>query len=81
MQRENYIITSNRDHNVTKHKWNSAIRETEALIKEIAIQENTVYELVESHSHKEGFGFVKGHRTWKGKNGNVVTFSVVKEIP
>lgn len=79
MKQENYYITSSIGYSATKYKWNSALKEIVAVVREIAIRENTVYELVDSEAHKEGFGHVSGHQTWKGKNGNVVTFSVRKE--
>lgn len=77
-KRENFKIVFN-EKEVIKHKWNSSIRETELLIAEIAKAEKTTYNLVNSESIKEGFGFVRGFREWKGDNGKVVRFVIEKQ--
>ena len=80
-QRENFIITTNTGLTVVKHKWNSANREVENMIREIAKSEHTIYNLVDSVSIKDGdFNYhIKGSRTWQGNNGNTVIFNIEKE--
>lgn len=78
MKRENFLITSTDGHNVVKFKWNSANREVENLIGEVAQVEGVNYHLVDSESVKEGFNHVKGSRTWKSVDGKVVVFTIEK---
>lgn len=78
MKRENFLITSTDGHNVVKFKWNSANREIENLIGEVAQAEGVKYHLVDSESVKEGFNHVKGSRTWKSVDGKVVVFTIEK---
>ena len=76
MKREKFLITSKAGHNVTKYKWNSANREIEKIIGEIAQAEGKDYRLIDSQSEKEGFYHVSGSRTW----GNGETLHDSKEI-
>lgn len=78
MKRENFLITSSDGHNVIKFKWNSANREVENLIGEVAKAKGVDYHLVDSESVKEGFYHVKGSRTWKSVDGKVVVFTIEK---
>lgn len=75
--RENFRISFN-GQEVIKHKWNSACREVERLIGEIAKQENSSYSLVDSSSVKVGFHHVKGTRSWLGDNNRLVQFIIEK---
>jgi len=77
MKREIFTITCN-DVKVIKHKWNKAIDETERMIRHIALNEKTVYKLIDSQSTKDGFYHVSGYRTWQGDNGNIVKFDINK---
>jgi hypothetical protein len=79
MKRETFEIKYS-DRTATKHKWNSAIRETERLIKQLANDERTTYHLVgsESNKDKDGHYYEHGYRTWQGDNGNAVTFTIHK---
>lgn len=77
-KRENFKISFD-GKEVIKHKWNSSIRETESLIGKIAKAEKTTYNLVNSESIKEGFGFVSGFREWKGDNGKIIRFIIEKQ--
>lgn len=78
MKREHFLITSTNGHNVIKFKWNSANREVESLIGEVAKSEGINYHLVDSKSVKEGAYHVKGSRTWKSTDGKVVVFTIEK---
>lgn len=78
MKREEFLITSTDGHEVVKFKWNSANREVEGLVKELANTEQTTYHLIDKESVKEGFNHVKGSRTWKSVNGKVVVFNIQK---
>lgn len=64
MKREQFLITSTQGHNVVKYKWNTANREVEKMVGEIAIQEDKTYRLIDSKSEKVGFYFVSGVRVW-----------------
>lgn len=78
MKRENFEIKFN-GNVVIKHKWNSAIKEVENLIREIARTEQTIYELVESVSTKiDAWHFGNGVRVWKGRNNKTVSFTITK---
>lgn len=80
MQRETFRITSNLGQDVVKHKWNSAVRETEKMMQGIAKEHNSVYDLTSSESIKEGFYHVKGKRVWTSRKDRfVVVFNIVKE--
>lgn len=76
MKRGEFLITSTEGHSVVKHKWNSANREVERLIGEIAQAEGRTYRLIESESEKQGFYHVSGVRVW----GTGVTLHDSKEI-
>ena len=80
MKRETFEIKANGVVFDTRSKWNSSIRSIEGKVNEIAKVESTVYELVDSHSEKEGFYNVRGFRVWKGRNGNVIKFEVEKKL-
>jgi len=81
MKRENFLITCSDGRTATKHKWNSAIRQTEAMAGETAKAEGTNYSLTGSDSVKDdsGFYYVKGSRQWTGENGRVLLFTVEKQ--
>ena len=79
MKRETFEIKANGIIFDTRSKWNASIRSIEIKVSKIAKAEGTVYELIESHSEKEGFGYVRGFRVWKGRNGNVIKFEVKKK--
>lgn len=80
MKRDNFIITSIVGHSIVKHTWNSANRTVEALAKELASDEDTIYRLTASESVKEGFYHVSGHRVWTSdKSGLAVVFTITKE--
>jgi hypothetical protein len=76
MKREEFLITSTEGHSITKHAWNSANREVERLVGEIANSEGRNYRLIDSKSEKEGFYHVSGIRVW----GTGVTLHDAKEI-
>jgi len=76
MKREEFLITSTEGHNVIKNAWNSANREVEKLVGEIAKSEGRDYRLIDSKSEKEGFYHVSGVRVW----GTGVTLHDAKEI-
>lgn len=76
MKREEFLITSTEGHNVIKYKWNSANREVERLIGEIAKTEGRDYRLIDSQSEKEDFYHISGVRVW----GTGVTLHDAKEI-
>ena len=76
MKRESFSITSTEGHNVIKHKWNSANREVERIVGEIANDECRDYRLIDSKSEKEGFYHVSGVRVW----GTGITLHDSKQI-
>jgi hypothetical protein len=76
MQRENFKISYN-GIEVIKHKWNSACREVERLIGEIAQEQGKTFRLVKQHSEKEGFGHVVGIRVWQSDD-SIVLFTIEK---
>lgn len=82
MKREQFQITSSEGHNVIKSKWNSANREVERLIGEIANEEGVTYRLIDSESVKEGFYHVSGIRVWATgetlHNAKEITFFIKK---
>lgn len=78
MKREQFLITSTDGHEVIKFKWNSASREVETLVKELANTEQTTYNLIDKESIKEGLNHVRGSRTWKSVDGRVVVFNIEK---
>lgn len=86
MKREEFLITSTKGHNVTKHKWNSAKKEVQRLMGEYVNQQGEKqllsileYELIEEQSEKEGFYHVSGVITWKEKmNGDTISFFITK---
>lgn len=80
MKREEFLITSTQGHNVVKYKWNSANREAQNLMQEWANEypDNTVWNLVESTSEKDGKFHVSGVRVWKGTNGKEISFFITK---
>lgn len=82
MKREQFLITSTEGHNVIKYKWNSANREVERLIGEIADKEGRNYRLIDSQSEKEGFYHISGVRVWgTGEtlyNSKEITFFITK---
>lgn len=77
MKRETFEIKYENT-TVKKHKWNSSIRETERLVGEIAKLQGCKYHLVGSESHKEGFSFTHGSRTWQNDNKDTVKFEIKK---
>lgn len=77
MKRETFSITYN-DQTVTKSTWNACNREVENIIRKIAQEEGMVYSLVDSHSEKEGFYHVQGHRLWERMDGKLVMFNIEK---
>lgn len=79
MKRETFEIKANGVIFDTRSKWNASIRSIERKVIEIAKAEGTFYELVDSHSEKEGFCHVRGFRVWEGRNGNVIKFEVEKK--
>jgi len=78
MKRENYIISYN-GQTVIKHKWNSAIREIESIVREMAKAEGVFYSLLSSDSIKGEYGFIRGSRIWEGSNGKVLHFTIEKQ--
>lgn len=86
MQKEQFLITSTKGHNVIKYKWNSARKEVGRLMQEYANQQGEKellsileYELIENKSEKEGFYHVSGVMTWKEKmNGDTISFFITK---
>lgn len=77
-KRENFTIKYN-GQEIVKHAWNASIRETEKIVGQIAKEEQTIYNLTDSQSFKEGFSHVHGHRVWTGDNGKSVTFVINKQ--
>lgn len=78
MKRENFLITSTEGHEVIKFKWNSANREVENLIGEVAKNEGSNWNLVESESEKQGFHHISGVRVWERKDGKRISFFITK---
>jgi len=78
MKRKMFVITYGDSHCI-KNAWNTAIREIENIVREIARIEHTEYNLVDSVSNKVGHGHVSGSRSWQSKNRNIV-FNI-QEIP
>jgi len=76
--RENFTIQYN-GKEVLKHAWNASIREVEKIVGQIAKEEQTIYNLTDSASFKEGFYHVHGYREWTGDNGKSVTFVINKQ--
>lgn len=63
MKREEFLITSTEDHNVIKHKWNSARKEVARLMQEwVNVQAEKEllsilqYELMQNESEKDARG-------------------------
>lgn len=79
MKRENFRITSTIGHDVTKHKWNSSIREIERLVGELVKDVGATYCLTGSLSNKEDGKYTNGNREWTNQsNGCVVVFTINK---
>jgi hypothetical protein len=79
MKREEFLITSTEGHNVVKNKWNSANREVERLVGEVAQVEGADYRLTDSKSEKTGFYHVSGVRVWTRKSdGKEISFFITK---
>ena len=77
MKSQQFLITSTVGHNVIKSSWNSSIRASEGMAKDLANAAECTFTLCDSSSVKEGFYHVAGSRSWKNsKNGSVVVFSV-----
>ncbi len=82
MKRDNFKITMTHGaviFETVKHKWNSAMREVEKLVKEVAVLDKSDYRLTDSQSVKQDFNYIVGSRTWTGDNGNIIVFNIVKE--
>lgn len=77
MKRENFTITYNGEQ-VIKHKWNSSLREIEAIVRQIARDECAVYNLIDKESTKGETGFVAGYRTWQSTSGKTIRFDIKK---
>lgn len=80
MKREEFLITSTESHNVVKYKWNSANREVENLIGEVANSEGSRWSLVDSQSEKHGKFHVSGVRVWERTDGKQITFFITKVV-
>lgn len=79
MKREQFSISSTVGHRVIKNAWNSSLREIERLVRELAKEASTTYQLCGSESHKNGFNYVSGSRTWENqRNGGQVVFTIQK---
>ena len=78
-KRENFIVKMNGVEVAVKHAWNSAVRETEWQIGEVANNAGCEYRLTSHSSVKEGFYFTSGVRVWEGQDGQTVRFTIEKE--
>lgn len=78
MKREEFIITSTEGHKALKYKWNSANREVERLIGELAKEEFSQWHLVDSQSEKSGKFHVSGVRVWERLDGKQISFFITK---
>lgn len=78
MKREQFLITSTECHNVVKYKWNSANREVENLIGEVANEDGERWSLVQSESEKDGKFHISGVRVWERTDGKQITFFITK---
>jgi len=75
MRRKNFKIEFN-GKTVIKHAFNSSVRETERLIRQISNEEQSGYILIGKTFDKVN---LNGSRIWKGENGNVVKFVITRE--
>lgn len=78
MKREEFLITSNEGHSVVKYKWNSANREVERLIGEVAKEGFSQWHLVDSQSEKNAKFHVSGVRVWERLDGKQISFFITK---
>jgi hypothetical protein len=76
MKRKNFEIIKNGVYLETKHAWNSSIRAIEADVNKVAHEEDTVYNLVDAESIKEGFYMVSGYRIWVSVAGNTFKYEI-----
>ena len=78
MQRKTFVV-SWMDQTVTKHAWNASIRAIEQIIRAIARAEGQHYTLTDYESFttpEYPKDHIRGHRTWTGDNGRVITFAI-----
>ena len=78
MKREQFLITSTEGHNVIKYKWNSSCREVENIVGQIAKEESSYWELVNSECEKEGKFHVSGMKVWQRADGKQISFFITK---
>lgn len=79
MKREQFLITSDKGHNVIKYAWNAARKEVQRLMQEY-VNENGGEWMLTSKAEKEGFYFVSGVMIYTDTQaGKEITFSIQKQ--
>ena len=80
MKRKNFKISWD-GHTEIAHAYNSAQRKVEAIIREIARNEDTHYYLVAKNSIKDKnmMDTISATRTWESKNGKKIMFTIERE--
>lgn len=81
MKRREYLVTCSDGRTATRHAWNSAQDEMTCMVRETAREEQQVYELdtlVSVTERDASKDCVRGTRTWHGRNGRVLTFTIVR---
>lgn len=79
MKRDVFTI-SYQGRSVIKSKWNSARREVENIIRDIARTEGAIYERISDNSIKEGAYHIKGAIAWRSGTGKVINFTIEKTL-
>lgn len=77
MKTNKYIVKIDGIEITSTRAWNSAIRATEKLIRNIANSENIEYRLIESCTEKQGKKCVSGYRLWSSEI-STVKFTIEK---
>lgn len=79
MKREQFLITSDKGHNVIKYAWNAARKEVQRLMQEYA-NENGGQWMLTSKAERQGFYFVSGVMIYTDTQaGKEITFSIEKQ--
>lgn len=79
MKRKTYIIAYG-PYRVVKHAWNTAMREIERLVSQMAQAEGQDYRLTDSGGERDALkNHVSGFREWTRADGAAVRFEVWRE--
>jgi hypothetical protein len=78
MQRQYFTVTSDRGHSEVRYKWNSSLRATLGIVRQVARDEGVTYQRDAWESRKDDTGHVWGRQTWTGTNGKSITMTIFK---